>query len=199
LEQRFPIRFGPKQLFFATTGTGAITAVQVNGQPWTHHDATQVFLPFETVPDGARIEIALGAALPTPPRVKVAAGAPEKSSAVAALASLPAELRPVAPRIARLERFCARLNAAGLGESYEAAHARLAVDFFATTRTRLAKGAAASIAPLPPATQKAADESYRQTVERLCEGLEAKLGASAQSADPAKQQLARWWAESAVP
>ena len=65
LEQRFPIRFGTKQLFFSTTGTGTITAVQLNGRPWSRHDATHVFLPFTEIPDGGKIEIALGGASPT--------------------------------------------------------------------------------------------------------------------------------------
>ena len=199
LEQRFPIRFGSKQLFFTTTGAGAVTAVQVNGQFWARHDATQVFLPYDAIPDGARIEIALGGARPTPATAPIARMAPAGTSALAALTNLPAELRPLVPRVARLERFAAKLATAGLGDTYEAAHARLAVECFATARSRLARVATGTIAPLPAASQKAADDSYDQTVERLCDGLEATLGAYAQSADPAKQQLAHWWTDSANP
>lgn len=197
LEQRFPIRFGTKQLFFSTTGTGAITAVQLNGQPWSRHDATEVFLPFTEIPDGAKIEIALGGATPTAaaPAVTRAADVREKS----ADAALPAELRAIAPRVARMERFGAKLSAAGLGQGYEATHARLAVECFAASRTRLAEVAAGTRPRLPDASQVAADQSYLATTERLCEGLETVLASYAQSPDPAKKQLARWWAETATP
>ena len=35
LQQDFPVRFGRKQLYLATVGTGPVTAVTINGQPWT--------------------------------------------------------------------------------------------------------------------------------------------------------------------
>ena len=39
LEQRFPIRFGQKRLYLATGGSGPVTGVTVNGQPWKEFDA----------------------------------------------------------------------------------------------------------------------------------------------------------------
>jgi len=62
LEQRFPIRFGTKRLYLATVGSGSITAVTVNGRPWTSFDQQSVFLPYGQVSDNAAIEIALGGA-----------------------------------------------------------------------------------------------------------------------------------------
>jgi hypothetical protein len=62
LTQRFPIRFGSKELFLATVGTGPITAVALNGQPWTRFDSDSVRLPYEQVPKRASIEIARGGA-----------------------------------------------------------------------------------------------------------------------------------------
>ena len=64
LEQHFPIRFGTKRLYLATTGSGPITAVSVNGKPWAAFDAKSVSLPYGETPDEAVIEIALGGAKP---------------------------------------------------------------------------------------------------------------------------------------
>ena len=64
LEQRFPIRFGTKQLYLATVGAGPIAAVTLGGKPWMRFDRTSVFLPYEQVPERAVIEIALGDAKP---------------------------------------------------------------------------------------------------------------------------------------
>jgi hypothetical protein len=64
LEQRFPVRFGAKRLHLATVGQGPITAVSVNGQPWTLFDGKSVFLPYDKVPSTAAVEIALGGASP---------------------------------------------------------------------------------------------------------------------------------------
>jgi hypothetical protein len=77
LEQRFPIRFGAKRLYLATTGAGPVTAVTVNGQPWGHFDAASVRLPYEKVSAEAAIEIALGGARlsgfqPAPPEPRPA-------------------------------------------------------------------------------------------------------------------------------
>jgi hypothetical protein len=62
LTQRFPIRFGSKQLFLATVGTGSITAVAVNGQPWKQFDSASVRLLYDQVPERASIEIGRGGA-----------------------------------------------------------------------------------------------------------------------------------------
>lgn len=64
LEQRFPIRFGTKQLYLATVGAGPITAVTLDGKPWARFDRESVFLPYERVSERAVIEIALGDAQP---------------------------------------------------------------------------------------------------------------------------------------
>ena len=70
LEQHFPIRFGTKRLYFATTGTGPVTGVLVNGEPWRHFAATSVVFRYEDTPDEAIVKIALGGAehLPFEPK-----------------------------------------------------------------------------------------------------------------------------------
>ena len=47
LEQHFPIRFGAKRLYLATTGSGPVTAVLVNGQPWKSFDEKSITLPYD--------------------------------------------------------------------------------------------------------------------------------------------------------
>jgi len=66
LRQKFPIRFGSKRLLLATAGSGPVTGVSINGKPWRIFDARSITLPYEQVPQDARIEIALGGAVPKP-------------------------------------------------------------------------------------------------------------------------------------
>jgi hypothetical protein len=82
LEQRFPIRFGRKRLYLATTGSGPVTSVLVNGQPWQSFDARSITLPYDKTPPEAVIRIALGGATP-------AAFAPPRPTAATALADVP--------------------------------------------------------------------------------------------------------------
>jgi hypothetical protein len=74
LDQRFPIRYGQKRLFLSTVGTGDITTVLVNGQPWKSFDAKSVFLPYDQTLRNTRIQIALGGAALTPSSVSEPAG-----------------------------------------------------------------------------------------------------------------------------
>ncbi len=110
----------------------------------------------------------------------------------------PAEAATLSDRIARLRRFHAALAAAGLGDSYEAAHARLAVACHAATFQRFQLLAAGKLARLPPASQYAADKSYFVTTSRLCEGLEKTLAGYEKSESPTKRQLFAWFQESAA-
>jgi hypothetical protein len=66
LDQRFPIRLGDKRLYLSTRGKGPVSAVTVNGKPWTRFAATTVSLPAEAVPAEARVVICLGGAAPEP-------------------------------------------------------------------------------------------------------------------------------------
>jgi len=66
LEQHFPVRFGPKRLYLATCGSGPVTAVSINGKPWTRFDPKSVLLTCDDLPDEAAIVIALGGAKPEP-------------------------------------------------------------------------------------------------------------------------------------
>jgi len=64
IEQKFGVRFGAKRLYLSAVGTGAVTGVQINGEPWDSFDATSVFLPYAETPPVARICVLLGGAQP---------------------------------------------------------------------------------------------------------------------------------------
>lgn len=81
LEQHFPIRFGRKKLYISTTGTGPVTAVIINGQPWKFFENKSVTLPYKETPREAVIQIALGGAEPAPFN-------PRKQSAVVSLSDV---------------------------------------------------------------------------------------------------------------
>ena len=92
--------------------------------------------------------------------------------------------------------FAQRLRDAGMGASYEAAHARLVVDYVAAIRGRADLREAGRLTPLPPASQLAADKSYLDAANRLVQGLKRRVEAYEQSDDPAKQKVLELWRES---
>jgi hypothetical protein len=62
IEQRFPIRFGTKRLYLAAAGSGPITSVWVNGKAWKSFAADSVFLPYQSTPEQAAVQIVRGGA-----------------------------------------------------------------------------------------------------------------------------------------
>jgi hypothetical protein len=193
LEQHFPIRFGRKRLYLATAGSGPITGVVINGKPHASFDAKTVSLPYETTPDRAVIQIALGgdAAKPFEPKepdLELPPLPPMDAAAGAELTSLHA-------RVERLWKFNAALVKADLADGYEAAHARLAVESFVACVRRQKLLADGALKPLPAPSEAAADQCYAQTTARLCEGLEKVLESYGASNDPGRKRLAAIWAE----
>jgi hypothetical protein len=186
LEQQFPIRFGGKQLFLSTVGTGPISEVLVNGKPWRHHTGQTVSLPYDRTPPVAQVQIVLGEAQ----RPKRAA--PPSEAPVVALPqipALPAELGPLQRCAQRLPEFHRQMAAAGLGATYEAAHAKLALASIAVICQRRQLQAEGKLKRLPEASQLAADKSYVDTAAKLCAGLEAVLKAAAKSGAPAQRRI----------
>jgi hypothetical protein len=196
LEQNIPIRFGKKQLYLATAGQGPITGVTVNGQPWKAFDAQSVWLPYAETPDEAVVQISLGGAtaspfVPSKPDPLAIAATPSfdglpKSPQTDALPAL-------AKRVAAIRDFHQRLVAAGLGNTYEAAHARLAAAYLATTVNRFKQNADGTLLLLYAATQTSADQSYIDTTNKLCQGLEKVVQSYQRSSDPQKQRIGQLW------
>ena len=186
LEQQFPIRFGTKELYLATVGTGPVTSVRVNGETWPKFDAKSVFLPYDDTPDTAFVRIALGDA---------------KLDQVPVTLSEAVAKRPPAeelPGFKRVHAFYKKLVEAGLGDCYEAQHARLAMEYAATFSERRRMLEQGTIQPLPEErSQSAAHKSYADTVRKLRDGLETTLQSYADSTDPHKKRVHQLWLDSA--
>ncbi len=98
-----------------------------------------------------------------------------------------AEGAKVVQYVRHLRSFYERLAATGLEDSYEARHARLAIDCYAAFEQRRELVGDGLIPPLPPSSSLAADSSYLSTIVRLYEGL-AKTLASYQTSDNPRDQ-----------
>ncbi len=180
LEQHFPIRFGTRRLYLATSGIGAVNGVTVNGEPIDTFNSKSVRLDYDALPDRAVVQITLGRGVPIafepedPPSEVSAPDADSRDSP--ALAEL-------LPTVVRVAKFHAALETAGLSDSYEAAHAKLAVDYFHACRRRAILLAEGKLRPLPAESRQAAEESYIRTTAKLCEGLRKVSAKYAESDD----------------
>jgi len=99
----------------------------------------------------------------------------------------------------RLGKFYDRLLEAGLADRYEAAHARLAVEYLAVCHHRLKLQADGKLEPLPARSQHAADMSYFDTTTKLCDGLERVLQSYQDSDDPQKKRIYGLWNRELLP
>jgi len=185
LDQALPIRFGSKKLYMSTTGNGPISAVLVNEKPWKHFDAGSVFLPFDEVPERANVQIVMGGAKPreTAPveRVRVST------------ASMPAEMAALEGKARRFAILHDKLTEAGMGDGYEAGHAKLAADCVWAIKSRMELLEKGELARLPEKSQTAADQSYVDAARNLAEGLEAVLERYAKSDGQRERKIAAIW------
>lgn len=202
LEQKFPIRFGTKRLYLSVAGHGPIRSVHLNGRRWRNFDRASVFLPYDHTPEVAVIEIRAGKAPRrrwTPPAADVVL--PDLAELPTASPPTEAGTDDLLARIRRVRRFAEGLEQAGLGSTYEAAHARWAVRCLATAQERalqLAKGRLPRLAE--ERSQAAADASYWVTASRFEAGLAKVLESYASSDDPRRKTMANvWTASAAVP
>jgi hypothetical protein len=186
LQQLDPVRFGKKQLYLSTAGQGPITSVKVNGQPWPSFDKDSVFLPYAATPDVAHITIVQG-------------GSSELRQTVSVGHTPPLEtIDPspeIATKVAKADAFYENLLKAGWGDSYEAAHARLVVELVGAVHERRGLLAAGKLAPLPEASQAAADKSYVDAATRLYDGLASLMKSYAQSSDERARKIADLWSK----
>lgn len=190
LEQRDPVRFGAKKLYLSVLGSGEVTAVKVNGRKWHTFDGKSVFLAHDQTPDAARVEIFLGGAKASSRQLTKPSPAPAPKPSPAMAQENDAGL---AKRVERVREFQRRLQAARLGETYEAAHAKLISDFAEITAARRELLKADQLRRLPEPSQVAADKSYGDTVGKLCDGLEAVLKSYERSVDPQRMKLFQLW------
>jgi hypothetical protein len=183
LRQNFPIRFGRKQLILATKGQGAVSGVLVNGQALPTHDSKSLFLPYDATPDTAEIQILLGNSQPGKgPRP--GSTEPARVSPFVVPSMSDPDLAKLAGRLRWAEAICRKLADAGLGKSYEAAHANLAVESIRVVYQRRDLLEGGKLKPLPEPSSAAADKLFFQTANRLCDGLEELLGSYSKSDEP---------------
>lgn len=189
LEQKDPVRFGKKLIYLSTVGSGPVTGVLVNGRKTKRFDAKTVFLPYAKTPDTARVIILLGGAK-APKKEKsppVAAKENEVWAPDARLAGLDA-------RAVRLRDFLREVGEAGLGNTYVAAHAQVALECIKTAHVRFAAEASGAIKPLAdPRSQKAADQSYIDAATKLCDGLENVIKGCENSPNSGRRRFFSMW------
>ena len=111
----------------------------------------------------------------------------------AATPDSPIDLAAIRRKIAALSAFHARCISAGLADTYEAAHARVAVATFAAFRRRLELLAVGKLKPLPGASHLAALKSYLDTAGKLYDGLEKTILAYEKSKEPRKKTILALW------
>lgn len=98
-----------------------------------------------------------------------------------------------ATRLVRLRRFHEALEHAKLGDTYEAAHARLTINMFLALDQRLKMAAQGMFLKLPDASVDAANQMYLNTIRALCDGLEQQLATYQASNDPQKRHIVELW------
>ena len=99
----------------------------------------------------------------------------------------------------RIRKFHQLLTDRGLAETYEAAHARLALESLATAHARLSLLAQGKLKPLAsPGSEAAADQLYLDTARKLAEGLSQTLATGKNSSDPQKKLAGQLWQQTAL-
>lgn len=196
LQQLDPVRFGAKRIFLSVLGHGAVTSVKVNGRNWKAFDEQSVFLAHDLTPDTARVEIFLGGAKAASRQL------PKPSSALRAkTAKVNGGMADagLAKRVERVRGFYRRLDSARLDKTYEAAHARLLLDFAEVTAKRRELLRADKLTRLAEPSQTAADKSYDETLTKLYDGLDAVLKSYAHSPDSHRMKLFQLWSAERTP
>jgi hypothetical protein len=191
LEQRFPIRFGSKKLYLTTIGSGDVTSVFVNGKTWDSFGSKSIFLPYDNTPDIACIVIGLGNAEIKCPESSFQRQAPTSEYNMSGTGISDLDIR-----YAKLRNLYNKLTEAGLSETYEFAHAKLALDCIATVCDRNKLLSEGKIQKLQEPSQSAADKCYTDTAVKLYDGLENVLKSYNESDDLQKKRIYQLWVES---
>lgn len=190
LDQRFPIYFGSKKLFLAVSGNGPVTAARIDGDSeratfTIEDDGKQIRIPYDGLPEKARIVIALGNA-ELLPQLTATTGTVETEPEVISRTIPGADAQ-------RLADFRDAMHSEGLSDTYEAAHARLVFEFADAILSRQRLQGAGKLDPLPEASQAAVDKLYTDTAAKLYEGLVKTLDGYADSTDPHKAKVYELW------
>lgn len=190
LQQLDPVRFGGKKVLLSVVGHGEVTAVEVNGRNWRTFDGQSVFLAHDETPDNARVEIFLGGAKAS---FRQLAKTSSAHGAKATKAMTAAGEAGFEKRLARVRGFYRQLEMARLDKTYEAAHARLVLDFAQVTAARQELLRTDKMPRLTEPSQSAADKSYDETLTKLYDGLNSVLKSYAHSPDAVRKEMFQLW------
>jgi len=199
LEQKFPVRFGDRRIYISAAGSGPVTAVTINGEPWHDFTAGDITLPRGKTPREARIAIGMGGQEPPPPPTPM----PDPKGRRLKLVQKPQFWNagdfadghePPKADLPRVGRFYAIMCGKKLGETPEACQAGLVIDYFEAIHERIAMKKQGKLPELPPESQKAADASYLDAAARIAQGLQRIL-----ESDKADPQSAAAWKNAAAP
>ncbi len=189
LEQKYPVRFGTKQIYLMIAGSGPIVAVSVNGRPCPQFNESEVALLEKDLPQKAVVQISRGAPQMFPP---LELPIEEISLDCFRADELPKDLQPLLKQALHLDAF---LKTFGRQDqrSYEASHARLARQMIQVTLKRWQLGDARwSGLNVAESSRAAADQLYLSTATKLYHGLGAALQARAVKG-PGEQKLLKSW------
>jgi len=201
LNQKFPIRFGNKKLYLATAGNGEITSVWVNGKQLDSFGRKEISLGYDEIPDLAQINICMGNASPEDILIPQCTESSLKlhingESFVSSYSKGKDTLSENMVSLSKISSFYKRLCDLGIGEIYEAQHARLIISYAGAINIREKMKIDGKIPLLPEPSQSAADNSYVDAANRLLQGLSAVMESYKQSVDPHKNHLYTIWQES---
>lgn len=177
LVQKFPVAFGGKRLLISVSGNGPITRVLMDGKPVRAVSAKSVLLKPGSGAGDVGVQICLGGAKPIPvaSRPADASSSQSRHPGRAGAGAL-----PTTSLLAKVAAFEEDLDARGLGNSYEGAHARLVLGMRdALTNRRLQEGRETGPPPklpgIPKADPAAVDALYVSTIDKLIGGLIDRL------------------------
>ena len=105
------------------------------------------------------------------------------------VASCPAKKPAGSASFSNIGAFYARLQESGLGDGYEAQHARLLVEYVAAMHARARLKAEGKLPALPEASQIAADKSYLDAANRLMVGLAKTVKSYEKTTAPRKKRV----------
>ena len=103
-------------------------------------------------------------------------------------ASSEVEFKMLLAKVNRVRRFYQAMVQAGNANTYEAAHARLAVQCIVAARERVMGLAAGTLPRLPARSAAAADRLYLSTTAKLCDGSTKVLDGYSNASDARQRQ-----------
>jgi hypothetical protein len=203
IQQKFPVYFGGKKIYFTVNGNGNITSVKVNGQTIKDFNETSLFLKLDDKPGLVNVSIGLGNA-PAPATSPITSGllsikatndlwdidalSDTKDTALAKSSANKGQLK-------KIYNFYNLLINKNLAETYECKHAELILHSIQAISDRKKLKQDQKLVLLPSASQVAADNLYISTTYKLADGLTSHLNKITESKSGVKRDVAILWSQ----